>query len=203
MITIIDYGMGNVGSIKNMLKKIGHDSIISSNKVDIDNASKLILPGVGRFDTAMENLNNLNLSQLIKEKVMEGTPLLGICLGMQLLANKSEEGIIDGLGLIPGEVKKFDLQAPFKVPHMGWNTVNFNNNSVLFQQFQQFEEARFYFVHSYYFQCTIKEYSIGETSFSHNFTSAVQKGNVFGVQFHPEKSHVFGMGLLKNFAELI
>lgn len=194
--------MGNVGSIKNMLKKIGHDAIISSNKGDIDKASKLILPGVGRFDTAMENLNTLNLSELIKQKVDEGTPLLGICLGMQLLANKSEEGIIDGLGLIPGEVKKFNLQAPFKVPHMGWNEVNYDPNSIIFKGFNQFEEARFYFVHSYYFQCTSKENSIGETTFSHTFTSAVQKENIFGVQFHPEKSHIFGMALLRNFASL-
>lgn len=202
MITIIDYGMGNVGSIKNMLKKIGYDAIISSNKIDIDNASKLILPGVGRFDTAMENLNSLDLSELLKQKAADGIPFLGICLGMQLLANKSDEGMIDGLGLIPGEVKKFNLQAPFKVPHMGWNEVNYRSDSILFKEFQQFEEARFYFVHSYYFQCTSKETSIGETTFSHTFTSAVQKGNIFGVQFHPEKSHIFGMGLLKNFASI-
>lgn len=203
MITIIDYGMGNVGSIKNMLKKIGHDSIISSNKSEIEIASKLILPGVGRFDKAIENLINLNLSELLKEKARDGTPLLGICLGMQLLANKSEEGMIDGLGLVPGEVKKFNLLAPFKVPHMGWNEVNYNSNSVLFKGFEQFENARFYFVHSYYFQCTLKENNIGETIFSHTFTSVVQKGNIFGVQFHPEKSHIFGMELLKNFAGIL
>jgi len=202
MISIIDYGMGNVGSIKNMLKKIGYDSIISSDKNVIADASKLILPGVGRFDTAMDNLNNLNLAELIIEKSTIGTPLLGICLGMQLLADKSEEGKNQGLGLIPGDVIRFKVDFPYKIPHMGWNNVNYNKESALFKGFEQFDETRFYFVHSYYYKCVNNEHSIGETNYPNVFTSAIQKRNTFGVQFHPEKSHVFGMELLKNFASL-
>jgi glutamine amidotransferase len=202
MITIIDYGMGNVGSIKNMLKKIGHNSIISSSLSDIEKASKLILPGVGRFDSAMENLNTLQLCDTIRQKAATGIPLLGICLGMQILANSSEEGTNSGLGIIPGEVKKFNLKSPYKVPHMGWNKVECNLDSEIFNGFSQFEEVRFYFVHAYYFQNTLSENCVGKTNYSHPFTSAVQKGNTFGVQFHPEKSHIFGMALLKNFAGL-
>ena len=202
MITIIDYGMGNVGSIQNMLKKIGHNSIISSSISDIEKASKLILPGVGRFDSAMENLNTLQLCDTIRQKAATGFPLLGICLGMQILANSSEEGTNSGLGIIPGEVKKFNLISPYKVPHMGWNKVECTLDSAIFNGFNQFEEVRFYFVHAYYFTNTLSENCVGKTTYSHPFTSAVQNGNTFGVQFHPEKSHVFGMALLKNFAAL-
>lgn len=200
MITIIDYGMGNVGSIKNMFRKIGYEALISSDKKDIGEASKLILPGVGRFDTAMGNLGNLDLTDLIKEKAGNGTPLLGICLGMQLLAENSEEGSSKGLGIIPGNVQKFSLESRYKVPHMGWNKLYYPPDSPLFKGFDQFEETRFYFVHAYYFNCSFTENVLAQTTYSHTFTSAVQKGNTIGVQFHPEKSHVFGMSFLKNFA---
>lgn len=204
MITIIDYGMGNLGSIKNIIKKVGHQSEITSDKNTIANAGKLILPGVGSFDKAMSNLAELGLIDLIKEKAASGTPLLGICLGMQLLANGSEEGILPGLGIIPGQVKKFNVPAPLKVPHMGWNIVNYNPDCILYKGFSEFEETRFYFVHSYHYVCDDPQHISGSTVYGNTtFTSAVFQNNVFGAQFHPEKSHKYGMLLLKNFIELI
>lgn len=203
MITIVDYGMGNLGSIKNVIKKIGFQSQIT-NKIDlIAQADKLILPGVGSFDTAMNNLKKLNLSEILIEKASCGTPLLGICLGMQLLSNSSEEGVEKGLGLIPGDVKKFNLSAPFKIPHMGWNNVLYNDNCSLYKNFENFEATRFYFVHSYHFVCKSSDNIASTTNYGITFNSAVQNKNVFGVQFHPEKSHKFGMLLLRNFIENI
>lgn len=201
MITIIDYGMGNLGSIQNMIKKIGFESEITSVVEKIQNASKIILPGVGAFDKAMFNLKNLNLIEVIRQKTHEKIPLLGICLGMQLLADGSEEGVLPGLNLIRGKVKKFVLPLGYKVPHMGWNTVNYNRESLLFSGFESFEEVRFYFVHSYHFVCETGKAVIGSTDYGLSFTSAVQTDNIYGVQFHPEKSHKFGMQLLRNFAE--
>lgn len=203
MITIIDYGMGNLGSIHNMIKKIGFQSEITADVEAIRRASKIILPGVGAFDKAMSNLDNLGLIGLIREKAAAKTPLLGICLGMQLLANGSEEGVLPGLGLIRGKVKQFVLPPGYKVPHMGWNTVDYNRESPLFEGFEQFEEARFYFVHSYHFVCDEERYVSGRTDYGAAFTSAVQSGGVYGVQFHPEKSHKFGMQLLRNFIEKV
>lgn len=203
MITTIDYGMGNLGSIHNMIKKIGFQSEITSDIEKIQYASKIILPGVGAFDKAMSNLKNLNLIEVIRQKAQEKTPLLGICLGMQLLSNGSEEGVLPGLGLIPGKVKKFVLPPGYKVPHMGWNTVDYNGESPLFRGFERFEEARFYFVHSYHFVCDDDRQVIGSTDYGTAFTAAVQSGGIYGVQFHPEKSHKFGMLLLQNFSELV
>jgi glutamine amidotransferase len=203
MITIIDYGMGNLGSIQNIIKKIGHQSIISSNIETIANSNKIILPGVGNFDSAMNNLKSLNLVQVLKEKAANGTPLLGICLGMQLFADSSEEGVEEGLGIIPGKVKKFILPSPYKIPHMGWNNVSYNNKCILFKNFDMFEETRFYFVHSYYYECTNPDHIAGTTMYSQPFTSSVFSDTIFGAQFHPEKSHKYGMLLLKNFIELI
>ncbi len=202
MISIIDYGMGNLGSIKNMVKKAGYAAEISSDVQHIGQAEKIILPGVGSFDRAMSNLNDLGLTALVQQKAADGTPLLGICLGMQLLAESSEEGILGGLGLVPGKVLKFDLPADFKVPHMGWNVVEYNSNCLLFRHFEGWEEARFYFVHSYYFDAEAESSVTGKTPYGRYFASSVNKGNVYGVQFHPEKSHKFGMQLLKNFIEL-
>jgi len=203
MITIIDYGMGNLGSIQNMVKKAGYVAEISSESEAIAQAEKIILPGVGSFDRAMSNLKALGLTALIQQKAATGTPLLGICLGMQLLADSSEEGVMEGLGLIPGKVVKFDLPANFKVPHMGWNHVDYDKHSVLFRHFDTLEEARFYFVHSYYFAANQEADVIGQTSYGGSFASSVNKKNVYGVQFHPEKSHKFGLQLLKNFIELV
>ncbi len=203
MITIIDYGMGNLGSIQNMVKKAGYAAEISSDAQQIAQAEKIILPGVGSFDRAMSNLKDLELTALVRQKAAEGTPLLGICLGMQLLAESSEEGVLDGLGLVPGRVLKFDLPSGYKVPHMGWNVVEYDSNCALYRHFEAWEEARFYFVHSYYFAAETESDVAGKTAYGRHFASSVNRGNVYGVQFHPEKSHKFGMQLLRNFIELV
>jgi glutamine amidotransferase len=203
MITIIDYGMGNLGSIKNMLKKIGTPSEITADKSLIKNASKLILPGVGSFDKAITNLNELGMTELIKEKASEGIPVLGICLGMQLLADGSEEGVQAGLGIVPGKVIKFQVPSNLKVPHMGWNHVSFTSKCPLYAGFEALEETRFYFVHTYHYEVTDNSTISGTTEYAYPFISSVQKGKIHGVQFHPEKSHRYGMALLKNFVELI
>jgi glutamine amidotransferase len=202
MIVIIDYKMGNVGSIMNMLKKIGADAIVSSDIEQIKKSEKIILPGVGSFDTGIKNINELGLSPIINEKVIkEKTPILGICLGMQLFARKSEEGVLNGLGWIDGEVKKFKFENNiFKIPHMGWNTINPQKNDILFNDMPK--ESRFYFVHSYYFVCDNQDNVLATTDYSYKFPSIVRKENIIGVQFHPEKSHKYGMKLLKNFVGL-
>jgi glutamine amidotransferase len=201
MIGIIDYGMGNVGSIVNMLKKIGAKGETCSNPTKLQQYEKLILPGVGAFDNAMKKLNELNFSEAIKEYAQTGKPLLGICLGMQLLADGSEEGELPGLGLIPGQVLKFQ-HTDLAIPHMGWNTVTYKSSEPLFQHFQEFEESRFYFVHSYFFKCDKEENIMTTTHYGHDFTSGVKTKNVFGAQFHPEKSHLFGIQMFKNFVNL-
>jgi len=201
MISIIDYGMGNLGSIQNMFKKIGVPSVITSDKEMILNSEKLLLPGVGSFDRAISNLQDLDLIEVIQKKANDECPILGICLGMQLLANKSEEGTLPGLGLIPGEVKYFNLPSVYKVPHIGWNLVKYQS-SPLFLNFDTFDETKFYFVHSYYFECLNPLHTIGVTDFGGDFSSVIQKGNIYGAQFHPEKSHKFGMLMLKNFSEI-
>ncbi len=204
MITIVDYGMGNLGSIQNMLRKMGFESIISSDSQIILQAQKLILPGVGAFDKAMINLQNLDLIIPLNQKVLkQSTPILGICLGMQLLAENSEEGVLPGLGWIKANVKRFQSNGwpALKIPHMGWNVVVATAKNNLFSK-MPYNEMRFYFVHSYYFECQEEGIQIGSTKYGKNFTSAINKKNIWGVQFHPEKSHKFGMQLLKNFALL-
>lgn len=203
MTTIIDYGMGNLGSIKNMLKKIGYPYIITDNSNEILKAEKLILPGVGAFYQAMKNLNEKGMAEVIQQKVKAGIPLLGICLGMQLLADYSEEGDAEGLGIIPGNVKRFRVQPSLKVPHMGWNLIQYDEGCKLYYGFEQYQEARFYFVHSYHYVCSNEKHVSGITQYGHPFTSSVSKGYIHGVQFHPEKSHKFGMALLKNFIERV
>jgi len=204
MITIIDYKMGNLGSIQNMLIRIGEKSIITNNIKDIEKANKIILPGVGSFDKAINNLNALNLIEIIKRKANdEKIPILGICLGMQLLSEKSEEGILTGLALIQGEVKKFNFMDPvkkYKIPHMGWNIVKKVKSSPLTDNIA--EDSRFYFVHAYHFVCYRETDILLTTDYGYEFVSAVANDNILGVQFHPEKSHRFGMQLLKNFVEL-
>ena len=202
MITIVDYGLGNLGSVLNMLKRIGVEGEIKSDLKSIENASKLILPGVGAFDAAMKKLNESNLTSVLKVKALEEkTPIMGICLGMQILMNSSEEGSKAGLGLIDGEVKKFSYDdSQLKIPHMGWNYVYMSRNNA--PLFNGLGESKFYFVHSYYVKVKDKTNSLLTTNYGIEFDSGVMKDNIYGFQFHPEKSHKFGMKLFENFAEL-
>ena len=204
VIAIIDYGMGNLRSIQNMLKYVGVDSIITSNIDDIHRADKLILPGVGAYDNAVRNIDRLNLREVLNHKALdEKTPILGICLGMQLLTKSSEEGKLGGLGFIDGETVRFKFNgenSKLKIPHMGWNTVEIKKKNNLFRD--MYPEPRFYFVHSYHIVCHDDKDLSCATRYGYEFGSAIEKNNIFGVQFHPEKSHKFGMKLLKNFTEL-
>jgi len=199
MIGIIDYGMGNVGSIYNMIKKIGGETVVCSNVDDLLNCKKLILPGVGSYDNAVEKLKSSGLFNCIIEKVNSGIPFLGICLGMQLLGTKSEEGTLKGLNLIPGKVINFPKKDDLRVPHMGWNTVRFQE-TILGKGLEN--NNKFYFVHRYYFFPDNPENVAGETDYGLKFSSIIKKENIYGVQFHPEKSHKYGMTLLNNFKSL-
>tara|TARA_B100000780_G_C20934985_1_gene372777 strand:- start:88 stop:696 length:609 start_codon:yes stop_codon:yes gene_type:complete len=202
MITIVDYGMGNLGSVFNMFKKIGAASKITSDLEEIKSATKLLLPGVGSFDKAMQRINDSGIKKVLDYKVLtEQTPILGICLGMQLLTNGSEEGKEKGLAYIKSNTKKFSFQdKKLKVPHMGWNLVKKATPSLLTQDIE--EESRFYFVHTYYVEVMHQKNSILKTNYGLEFDSAIQHKNVYGTQFHPEKSHKFGMKILKNFSEI-
>ncbi len=203
MITIIDYKMGNIGSVVNMIKKIGYESLVTSDVQKILSAQKIILPGVGHFDKAMRNLHELNLIGVLNQKaIIEKVPILGICLGMQLLSEVSEEGNSNGLGWIKGEVRRFafdENSKKLKIPHMGWNTINPIKDSPLLENLNN--NSRFYFVHSYHFICQNPEDILCTTEYGYTFVSAISHNNIMGVQFHPEKSHKFGMTLLKNFIE--
>jgi len=201
-ITIIDYGMGNLGSIFNMLRKLGLKASISSKEDDIAQAHKLILPGVGAFDNGMTKLKEMGLLGILNQKVLKDRiPILGVCLGMQLLTEKSEEGSLPGLGWIKGETVRFRFPdtLTLKIPHMGWNTVTIEKESPLFEQ--MFEEPRFYFVHSYHVVPENDEDILTKTHYGYEFVSTIVRDNIAGVQFHPEKSHKFGMQVLRNFAE--
>lgn len=199
MIKIIDYGMGNAGSIGNMLLKLGEQfSIVTRPEEDLSLASLIILPGVGSFDNGMSKLRERGFDQAIKHAVSNDAVLfLGICLGMQLLFESSEEGVLEGLNLIPGRAVKFkSVSTEFKVPHMGWNRVHQINQASFLDG--AFDDARFYFAHSYHVSCA-NERVVCKTNYGYDFPSVVARGNIYGVQFHPEKSHRFGLGLLKRF----
>jgi len=201
MITIVDYGLGNLESIANMLKKLGYKSVISKNKEDLLNASKLILPGVGSFDTGMINLNERGYTQVLQKKVIKDKiPILGICLGMQLLANSSEEGMQTGLGWINGKSVKFTHDS-LKVPHMGWNNIKSSKRSTLFEPLDKFR--KYYFVHSYHLLCEDNKDVLATSDYGSNFTAMVQKKNIYGAQFHPEKSHKYGMEILNQYAKIV
>ena len=205
MITIVDYGMGNLGSIKNMFKYIGVEATIESDVDKIKNASKMLLPGVGSFDTAMKKINETDFKEVLNEKALkEQVPVLGICLGMQLLTNSSEEGTLPGLGWIDAKTISFKdrIDKKYRIPHMGWSIVNKSNDSLLTNGFEEFEETRFYFVHSYFVKVEDEINSMLKTHYGVKFDSAIQKDNIYGAQFHPEKSHKFGMKLFENFARI-
>ncbi|MFW9831292.1 MAG: imidazole glycerol phosphate synthase subunit HisH [Candidatus Thorarchaeota archaeon] len=203
MISIIDFDMGNLGSIQNMLSRLGFESEITSDLERISKAEKLILPGVGAFDKAMTNLAEREMISLLNELVLKKkVTILGICLGMQLLSNKSEEGELPGLGWIDADTIRFNFEPKvnLRIPHMGWNTVDIHKKSCLFED--MYEEPRFYFVHSYHVKCKSDDSIMTTTNYGFEFTSSVVQDNIYGVQFHPEKSHKFGMKILQNFAEL-
>ena len=212
MIVIVDYGMGNLGSILNMLKKIGAPAKISSDRAEIADGDKLILPGVGAFDTAMRHLNESGMKDLLDEQVLgKRIPTLGVCLGMQLLTQGSEEGDLPGLGWIAGLTKKFHFDggghnAALKIPHMGWNTITTSQHDAapkgLVRGLNDPAPSRFYFVHSYHVTLADDADAAARTHHGYDFVSMVQKGHIMGTQFHPEKSHKFGMQVLRNFAEI-
>lgn len=194
--------MGNLASIKNMAKYLGYDCVISSDTEDIERASKLILPGVGHFGAAMEQLQHHNLIAILNKKAIdEKTPMLGICLGMQLLTNYSEEGNCKGLGLIDAEVRKFrfETESNLKIPHMGWDYIQINHASKIVEDVEK--DSRYYFVHSYAVHCKTENQSVASTEYGYCFDSIIQNENVVGTQFHPEKSHKYGMQILKNYLE--
>ena len=205
MIVIIDYGMGNSSSIRNMLKKVGYPSVISSKLEDIKKATQFILPGVGSFDAGMRHLHNSGLIEILTAKVMgEKVPILGICLGMQLMGNSSAEGSAEGLGWINADAHHFtfcDKAMHLKVPHMGWNkTIPVKKASFLVEIP---DELRFYFVHSYYMRCENNEDVLFSAEHGNRFHAAYLHENICGLQFHPEKSHKFGMWFFRNYMKSI
>jgi glutamine amidotransferase len=205
MIAVIDYGMGNVGSIINMFHKIGVPSVLTNEIEEIERADKLILPGVGAFDKGMEKLNESGLAEAINRHAVEKQkPIIGICLGMQMLGRSSEEGLQSGLGLIPFDNKRFVFEntSQLKVPHMGWDiALPTINDDPLIEELKS--PQRYYFVHSYHAVCDNQDNVLMRCEYGYSFAAAVKKGNIYGVQFHPEKSHKFGMALLENFARRV
>lgn len=204
MLIIVDYGVGNLGSMGNMLRKIGCPAKISADADDVLMADKLILPGVGAFDQGIDSLRGRGLVDALTKQVMERRiPLLAVCLGMQLLGSASEEGSMAGLGFIEARTVRFPNHigdVSLCVPHMGWNIVHPRKDDLLFHGLKS--QNRFYFVHSYHVDCADPEIILGLTPYGGEFVSVLRKDNIWGVQFHPEKSHRFGMQLLKNFVGL-
>ena len=205
MIVIVDYGMGNLGSVKKAFERLGSKTYITSQVDIIEKANKLILPGIGHFGAGMENLRKKNLLKILNKKVLKDkTPVLGICLGMQLFTDYGEEGDTEGLGWIKGKTILFRFKEKnnnIRIPHMGWNTLNIKKKSTLLTNFSN--DARYYFVHSYYVDCADKEDILTDSEYGIKFTSMVARENIYGAQFHPEKSHSYGLDLLKNFIDII
>lgn len=203
MIAIVDYNMGNLASVQNAFAKLGKDTVVESNPAKFKEYDKLVLPGVGAFGDAMEHLRERNMIDAIKEFASSGKPMFGICLGMQLLFESSEEfGSHDGLGLIKGKVVHFDAKKfdqPLKIPHMGWNRM-FTKEHPLFEGLD--ENHYLYFVHTYHVVCDDESDIIGRTDYGYEFTSAVAHNNIMGIQPHPEKSHENGLKILENFINL-
>ena len=203
MIGIVNYNMGNLASVINAFTKVGANATIESDPSKLDQYDKLILPGVGAFGDAMEHLQSNGMDEAVKNFAKTGKPLMGICLGMQLLFESSEEfGNTEGLGLIPGRVVAFDeskFDHPLKVPHMGWNEMFVQKETVLFENSEK--EFYLYFVHSFHAVCD-ERYAIGKTHYGYEFVSAVQNDNIYGIQPHPEKSHDNGLKIIENFTKL-
>lgn len=204
MITIIDYGSGNISAIGNIYEKLNIPYQIAKTPEDVKGAKKIFLPGVGAFDETIAKLDETGFRQVLDVEVLENkVPIIGICVGMQILANSSEEGSLPGLGYIRGQVKKIDtslLSDKPKLPHLGWNSVEAVKQSPLFEGINQ--DFGFYFLHTYYFDCAHPEDVLASTTYGKPFASAVNHNNVYGMQFHPEKSHRNGVKLLQNFALL-
>ena len=204
MIAILNYGVGNINAFVNVYKKLGVQIEIATSANDLTDAKKIILPGVGSFDHAMTKLNESGMRPTIDRMVLsDSIPILGVCVGMQMLAKKSEEGILPGLSYIDAVVRKFDeskMKPKLNLPHMGWNDINHSSELRLFYNLG--DKPLFYFLHSYYFDCNFMEDSIATAIYGFEFVCAVNFKNIYGVQFHPEKSHQFGIQLLKNFSEI-
>ena len=204
MITIVDYGVGNIQAFVNIYKELGIPYSLAKTKDELNNASKIILPGVGHFDFAMKKLTDSGMIEMLHHKVLqEKIPVLGICVGMQIMAQSSEEGKLDGLNWITGKVKKIDTSALLQntlLPHMGWNTIEIKQYSTLFHDFQS--DPDFYFLHSYVMECQDKNNILATTEYGEEITVIVQKDNIYGIQFHPEKSHQIGVQFLNNFVNL-
>lgn len=203
MITIIDYGLGNVGAFANLYKRMNLPTRFARTASDLEQAERIVLPGVGAFDHAMDLLDASGMRPNLERRVMEdGVPIVGVCVGMQMLADGSDEGSRQGLGWIPGRVRHFSHSSAARdlpMPHMGWNDVRPQPDQPLFRSLET--DARFYFLHSFYFECEAEQDVAARSQYGLDFACAVRKGHIQGVQFHPEKSHHFGSNLLKNFAE--
>lgn len=204
MISILDYGSGNINAIKNIYERLNIPFEFATTKEQILKADHIILPGVGAFDETISTLQENGFVEVLTKKVYDDkVPILGICVGMQMLAESSEEGTLNGLGWIHGKVKKFDkniIPGKPKIPHLGWNSIEITRNCPLLKNVDP--AVGFYFVHSYYYDCADEANVICKTQYGKSFHSAINCGNIFGVQFHPEKSHDNGIQLLKNFANL-
>ncbi len=201
MIGIIDYDAGNIRSVEKALSYLGEETVVSRNPETLKNADKVILPGVGSFGQAMENLHRYELVPVIQDMIKEGKPFLGICLGLQLLFESSEESPgVEGLGILKGKILKIPSSPGLKIPHMGWNSLQLQNNGRLFRNIPQ--DTYVYFVHSYYLQAQEPEIVKAVTGYGTEIHASVEKDNVFACQFHPEKSGKYGLEILKNFAEL-
>ena len=201
-LVIVDYGSGNIASVANMVRREGGRSSISTQASDIASATKLILPGVGAFDYGVSQLRDRGLFSAIKERVAEGIPILGICAGMQLLGTGSEEGVLEGLGLIDAEFRRFafDERSNLRIPHVGWNQIRVAKENPLIVD--DGTEQRFYFTHSYHAVCKNPADVLATAEYGYSFAAAYSHAHVYGVQFHPEKSHRFGMALIRRFLEL-
>ncbi|MFT3748919.1 MAG: imidazole glycerol phosphate synthase subunit HisH [Agriterribacter sp.] len=203
MLVILDYNVGNLSSIKNMLKRVGVNALISNKIEDIISADKLILPGVGSYDYGIQQLRNAGFVEVLNERILrKRVPILGLCLGVQLLTEGSEEGVENGLGWIKGKTIAFDkakLSSAEKIPHMGWTEVKKFGRSKLFTD--MYDDPRFYFVHSYHLQLSNEKDVMAYANYGYDFAVGIEHENILGVQFHPEKSHKYGMKLLENFVK--